>query len=219
MKTFELWQVRLERTREKAWQSWDKINDEFNLLDYDLAYSMPCKNDVDLEELFEKFNSVYPMNYKGRSMSVSDLIVFPETKEAYYVDLYGFNNISNRIFRTREFELATKLVEFAKDFDTYEFNDTVDETTPDIIAMDLSEGKITVYLDYLKDILEDMSQPFNERRTAEILISKLDEFSEMKEKENKEEDLVKTKNNNTEKELEIKATDFTVCDKDFEMEI
>lgn len=193
MKTFELWQVRLDRTRDIAFRSWNKTNNNLNLLDYDLVYSMPCENDINLEELFEKFNNVHPISFKGRSMSVSDLIIFPDTKEAYYVDTFGFTNISSRLFRQKEFELATELVEFAKTHDIYEFYDTLEETTPDIIAMDLSEGKITVYLNYLKDIMDDDTQPFNERNAAKILINKLDEFSKFKENEKKKDYQTNTK--------------------------
>lgn len=222
MKTFELWQVRLVRTRDIAFRSWNKTNNNLNLLDYDLVYSMPCENDINLEELFEKFNNVHPISFKGRSMSVSDLIIFPDTKEAYYVDTFGFTNISSRLFRQKEFELATELVEFAKNHDIYEYYDTLDETTPDIIAMDLSEGKITVYLNYLKDIMDDDTQPFNERNAAKILINKLDEFSKFKENEKKKDYQTNTKEIVKEQKLKNEVSSDFLCeydDIDLEQEI
>ena len=41
-----------------------------------------------LEDLFAKYNIAHPEGYKGRSMSVSDIVAIGEDK--YYCDSFGF---------------------------------------------------------------------------------------------------------------------------------
>lgn len=45
------------------------------------------------EELFSIYNFRKPEGFYGHSMSVSDIIFFPETGEYYYCDLTGFELI------------------------------------------------------------------------------------------------------------------------------
>lgn len=44
-----------------------------------------------LDYLYEKFNIAHPSDFRGHSLSVSDVIVLDGT--AYYVDSYGFEEI------------------------------------------------------------------------------------------------------------------------------
>ena len=44
-----------------------------------------------LDEVYASFNGVHPENYKGRSISVSDIIVLDGIM--YYVDKFGFKKI------------------------------------------------------------------------------------------------------------------------------
>jgi len=63
---------------------------------YDCVFSgdVDCN---DLEEIFQKFNIAHPENYKGRSMSVSDVVEIRKTdkveKGFYYCDSIGFSKI------------------------------------------------------------------------------------------------------------------------------
>ena len=77
--------------------------------DYVLVYSgnvsnqlMPevvNKSDEDiLDRLFHIFNCEHPVNYRGRSMSVSDIVVLSRNgiKKAYYVDNIGFRDVTDK---------------------------------------------------------------------------------------------------------------------------
>ena len=63
---------------------------------YDCVFSGEV-NCNDLEEVFQKFNIAHPENYKGRSMSVSDVVEIRQTdkveKGFYYCDIIGFSKI------------------------------------------------------------------------------------------------------------------------------
>lgn len=77
--------------------------------DYELVYSgnvsyqlMPeIENKSDeqiLDHLFYIFNCEHPEDYRGRSMSVSDIVVINRngTKKAYYIDNIGFRDVTNK---------------------------------------------------------------------------------------------------------------------------
>ena len=63
---------------------------------YDKVYSGSTDNKASanevLESLFVKFNLHFPTDYRGRSMSVSDVVVLKEngTDKAYFCDSFGF---------------------------------------------------------------------------------------------------------------------------------
>lgn len=57
------------------------------------------KSDEDiLDRLFYIFNREHPANYRGRSMSVSDIVVLSRNgvKKAYYVDNIGFRDVTEK---------------------------------------------------------------------------------------------------------------------------
>lgn len=89
---------------------WDMVKDKFNIDDYYRIYSgllidnivygdktSSCnENDNNvLEELFEMFNVNHPEDYKGRSLSVSDVvaIVRKNVTRYYYCDSMGWKLI------------------------------------------------------------------------------------------------------------------------------
>ena len=67
---------------------------------YDIVYHNALKNKVTdadsfLEDLFYKFNVEKPEGFKGRSMSVSDIILIKteDVMQAYYCDSFGFKHL------------------------------------------------------------------------------------------------------------------------------
>ena len=72
------------------------INNGFSLDDYKLVYENDintfgkCIDDI-LEKLFYIFNIEKPLDFKGHSLSVSDIIELNNKK--YYVDDFGFTKI------------------------------------------------------------------------------------------------------------------------------
>ena len=95
---YELWQLSIESEYIFMDWEWVKEKDLFNPPDYHFVYSgteTDCIDDTDLlNYLFEKFNVNHPEDFKGHSMSVSDVIkVYQEdgkTVNIYYCDSFGF---------------------------------------------------------------------------------------------------------------------------------
>ena len=78
----------------------DELNIPVSISNYNLVYqealSDPNSNDFDLlEELYTKFNIDRPADFKGHSMSVSDVVVLNKNgKEyAYFTDSFGFVSV------------------------------------------------------------------------------------------------------------------------------
>jgi hypothetical protein len=62
---------------------------------YDLVYHAPLEDRETLDSIYEKFNLRHPEDFRGHSLSVSDVVVFhKEGKDtAYYVDSFGFAEV------------------------------------------------------------------------------------------------------------------------------
>jgi hypothetical protein len=74
--------------------------DKFNIEDYEVAYEGELQRtdeqDIDIcEILFYMFNVVRPKDFKGRSLSVSDVVVIidGQYKTTYYCDTVGWVQI------------------------------------------------------------------------------------------------------------------------------
>lgn len=68
----------------------------FNFNDYKLIYTgriFGANEEEVLDKLFDIFNSRYPADYKGRSLSVSDVVKV--NNEYYYCDSTGWKKIEN----------------------------------------------------------------------------------------------------------------------------
>ncbi len=68
-----------------------------DIRNYDLVYSGDMKLNETLEDLFYKFNMEHPKDFKGHSLSVSDVVVVKERGKstAHYVDSIGFKQVDN----------------------------------------------------------------------------------------------------------------------------
>ncbi|MDL2301089.1 DUF4316 domain-containing protein [Lachnospiraceae bacterium OttesenSCG-928-D06] len=75
----------------------DHLNEyglEVNARNYDLVYTGHLKG-MSLDDIFEKFNLNRPNDFKGHSLSVSDIVVLKQDgkETAYYVDWIGFKEV------------------------------------------------------------------------------------------------------------------------------
>jgi len=68
-----------------------------DIRNYDLVYSGDMKPNETLEGLFYKFNMEHPEDFKGHSLSVSDVVVVKELGKstAQYVDSIGFKQLDS----------------------------------------------------------------------------------------------------------------------------
>lgn len=62
---------------------------------YNLAYNAPIEPKTSLENIFFLLNTKLPEDFKGHSLSVSDIIVLHKDGQdkAYYVDSVGFKEV------------------------------------------------------------------------------------------------------------------------------
>ena len=62
---------------------------------YNLVYEAPLKEGTTLDDLYYQFNMQHPLDFKGHSMSVSDVVVLHQGDEdkAFYVDRFGFTEV------------------------------------------------------------------------------------------------------------------------------
>ncbi|MGI5848896.1 MAG: DUF3846 domain-containing protein [Christensenellales bacterium] len=68
-----------------------------DIRNYDLVYSGRMRPHETLENLFYKFNTEHPKDFRGHSLSVSDVVVIRERGKstAYYVDSVGFKQLDH----------------------------------------------------------------------------------------------------------------------------
>ena len=83
-----------------AFEWWDWAKERFNFNDYKLIYEgdiVPSENGptATLEELFEIFNIRHPEDFKGHSLSVSDIVELDS--QFWYCDNIGWLNITEFI--------------------------------------------------------------------------------------------------------------------------
>jgi hypothetical protein len=81
-----------------AFEWWSWAQDRFNFKDYTLTYEGEIEvEDVNktLEDLFTKFNINRPADFKGHSLSVSDIVELDG--KYYYCDNVGWTEITKYI--------------------------------------------------------------------------------------------------------------------------
>ena len=94
---YQIWQVKEEYERDFAFRRFDSLNGDFKKDRYQKVYDSEVNyNFVDsmvvLEEIFRMFNVERPLDFKGHSFSVSDVVVIDGV--AYYCDSFGFKRVN-----------------------------------------------------------------------------------------------------------------------------
>ena len=94
--TFSIYQLkRGDETRDLRFEPYDRLTAMGHAVDpanYDLIYSAPLAPGTSLEAIFTRFNIDHPKDFKGHSLSVSDVVVLHQNGQdtAHYVDSIGF---------------------------------------------------------------------------------------------------------------------------------
>ena len=97
--TFTIYQLkRGDETRDLRFEPYDRLTATGHSLDptnYDLIYSAPLTPDMTLERIYERFNIDHPADFKGHSLSVSDVVVLHQDGQdaAHFVDSVGFREV------------------------------------------------------------------------------------------------------------------------------
>ncbi len=105
--TYEIWQLKDKpENRSISFLPYDYAS-QFRLTEsrYDKLYESPVTiQDNSLDKIFCKFNIDRPADFKGHSLSMSDVIVTAKDgkKQAYYVDQHGFQPVQGFFQRRAE---------------------------------------------------------------------------------------------------------------------
>ena len=97
--TFTIYQLkRGDETRDFRFEPYDRLTAAGLAVDpanYDLIYTAPLTPDMTLESIWEKFNIDHPKDFKGHSLSVSDMVVLHQDGQdaAHYVDSFGYRQV------------------------------------------------------------------------------------------------------------------------------
>ena len=94
--SFSIYQLkRGDETRDLRFEPYDRLTAMGHAVDpanYDLIYSAPLAPGTNLEDIFTRFNIDHPKDFKGHSLSVSDVVVLHQNGQdtAHYVDSIGY---------------------------------------------------------------------------------------------------------------------------------
>lgn len=106
-RTLDIYQLKDDEIGKKmSFMNFDYLksfNMAINAERYNKVYSGDMKGGEDLEGVYARFNLNHPADYRGHSLSVSDVIVVHENGKdsAHYVDSYGFKELPD-FFQTKE---------------------------------------------------------------------------------------------------------------------
>ena len=87
-----------DTTRDLRFEPYDRLQATGHTVDranYELIYTAPFTADITLNSIWEKFNIDHPKDFKGHSLSISDIVVLHQNGEntAHYVDSGSFRNV------------------------------------------------------------------------------------------------------------------------------
>ena len=94
--SFSIYQLkRGDETRDLRFEPYDRLTAAGHTVDpanYDLIYSAPLVPGTSLKDIFTRFNIDHPKDFKGHSLSVSDVVVLHQNGRdtAHYVDSIGY---------------------------------------------------------------------------------------------------------------------------------
>ena len=97
--TFGIYQLKNgKETRDLRFEPYDRIQAAGNSIDrgnYELIYTAPLTPGMSLEDIYTRFNIDHPKDFKGHSLSVSDVVVLHQNGQdtAHYVDSLGYKDV------------------------------------------------------------------------------------------------------------------------------
>ena len=97
--TFTIYQLKREdATRDYRFEPYDRLQAAGLAVDpahYEPVYSGPMTPGMTLENIYTRFNLDHPQDFKGHSLSVSDVVVVQQGGQstAHYVDSFGYKQV------------------------------------------------------------------------------------------------------------------------------
>ena len=125
--TFSIYQLKQgDETRDFRFEPYDRLQAAGNVVDkanYELVYSAPLALGTSLEDIYTRFNIDHPADFKGHSLSVSDVVVLHQNRQdaAHYVDSFGYKEVPE--FLQEQTQQPEKINPLKHVEDTIEQND------------------------------------------------------------------------------------------------
>ena len=97
--TFSIYQIKGgDGTRDFRFEPYDRLHAAGNVVgkaNYELVYSAELTPGTSLEDIYTRFNIDHPKDFKGHSLSVSDVVVLHQNGRdtAHYVDSFGYKDV------------------------------------------------------------------------------------------------------------------------------
>ena len=97
--TYSIYQLKHgDETRDLRFEPYDRLQVTGNVVDkanYELIYSAELTPGTSLEDIYTRFNIDHPKDFKGHSLSVSDVVVLHQNGQdaAHFVDSVGFRQV------------------------------------------------------------------------------------------------------------------------------
>ena len=97
--TFSIFQIKGgDETRDLRFEPYDRLTATGHRVDaknYALVYSAEFTPGTSLEDIYTRFNIDHPKDFKGHSLSVSDVVVLHQNGQdtAHYVDSFGYKDV------------------------------------------------------------------------------------------------------------------------------
>ena len=97
--TFSIYQIKGgDETRDLRFEPYERLTATGHRVDaknYTLVYSAELTPGTSLEDIYTRFNIDHPKDFKGHSLSVSDVVVLHQNGQdtAHYVDSFGYKDV------------------------------------------------------------------------------------------------------------------------------
>ena len=94
MFTYRLYQLNMENFHGKAFRWYSEVKEEFGEPQkdwYDLVYELDSEKELGPDDLFYIFNMERPDDFRGHSLSVSDVVEMPDG--FWYCDAFGWKEL------------------------------------------------------------------------------------------------------------------------------
>ena len=233
--TYKIYQLKkgeeYHNLRFTRWDDMPRFNLSFDRKNYDEVYGgniadvtkFPFKEGI-LEDIFKKFNSDRPEDFKGRSLSVSDVVVLEDKEGSYahFVDTVGMVDVTDIFFELKKETIdLSRLteVEITEEYDRR--GDEPDNSTHvknTILFTDLDKSEISRYKDFTYDngVMPDSDEGYTTVTSQDML----DEINEYLDKSRKKSgiSISVTDNEGNTKRLNGLLFEFTLGDRNVPVE-
>ena len=178
--TFTIYQLKDDVPVDYHFRSLERLQEKGLAVDpanYEKVYTAPLTPDMSLERIFEKFNFDRPEDFKGHSLSVSDVVVLHQNGKdtAHYTDSIGFVDI------TKDFLLENPLK--AAELSTEQNANMIDGVINNTPNTDALEAKANageqISLSDLADAIQKDREAATGQETARITAASLSRYDGM----------------------------------------